>query len=112
MRDRGDPLYALTRLELAVQRLVGAEGIRERLLLAGMALELVQPRDFPKELREQYLRVRDALISAPTEEGRRTLRATLEEITDARADILAKEILDLYLRMADTYHAGRYTVRF
>src|SRR5215204_3679017 len=71
---------AFGKLEQAIEELVGAGDVKERLEAATMKLSPIFPQDSPaRHLRDEYADIRQALTWLPSEEGsgRGWLRATL-----------------------------------
>src|SRR5215217_7615211 len=76
--------YAFGKLEQAIEELVGAGEVKERLTLATMTLVPIFPDDFPAgHLRDEYADIRQALSWLPPEEGSEQglLESTLEAMT-------------------------------
>jgi hypothetical protein len=104
MEPRGDPLYALGKLGVALATLVGPAEMKERLLAAGKVLVPVQPRDFPEELRNEYTRMWQSLTRLSEEEpGQGTLHATINAMSVEEAENTAQKILELYMRMENAH---------
>jgi hypothetical protein len=62
--------YAFGNLEQAIEELVGAGEVKERLTLATMTLVLIFPDDFPAgHLRDEYADIRQALSWLPRRRG-------------------------------------------
>ena len=62
--------YAFGKLEQAIEELVGAGDVKERLEVATIALVPIFPDDFPAgHLRDEYADIRQALAWPPPEEG-------------------------------------------
>ena len=98
--------YALEKLERAVEELVRAGEIRDRLFAAAMAFAPVFPEDFPDNLREDYMRIREALTAAPPEggAGQGTVQATIGAMGAEEAGALSKKIFSLYKNAVDFSH--------
>jgi hypothetical protein len=104
MERRGDPLYALGKLGVALSALVGPAEMKERLFTAGMVLLPVEPGDFPEELRNEYTRLWQSLTRLSEEEpGQGTLHATINAMSVEEAENTAQKILELYMRMEDAH---------
>ena len=62
--------YAFGKLEQAIEELVGAGEVKERLTLATMTLVPIFPDDFPAgHLRDEYADIRQALSWLPRRRG-------------------------------------------
>jgi len=86
---------AFGRLEQAIEELVGAGGVKERLEAATITLAPIFPDEFPAgHLRDEYADIRQALTWLPPEEGSgQGLReSTLEAMTEEEAGALAKSL--------------------
>ena len=98
---------AFGKLEHAIEELVGAGGVKERLELATMTLVPIFPDDFPAgHLRDEYADIRQALTWLPPEEGRGQglAESTLEAMTEEEAGTLAKSLFSLYTSAAEALH--------
>jgi hypothetical protein len=97
--------YAFAKLGQAIEELVGAGDIKDRLGTATMTLAPIFPDDFPEgHLRDEYASIREALTWVPPEEGSRQglLGTTLDAMTEEEAGALAERLLSLYLDAGDT----------
>jgi hypothetical protein len=100
---------AFGRLEQAIEELVGAGGVKERLEAATMELSPVFPEDFPAgHLRDEYADIRQALAWLPPEEGggQALAESTLEDMTKEEAGTLAKSLFSLYASAAEAVYGG------
>jgi hypothetical protein len=98
---------AFGKLEQAIEELVGAGGVKERLEAATMKLSPIFPDDFPAgHLRDEYADIRQALTWLPPEEGsgQGLAESTLEAMTEEEAGTLAKSIFSLYTSAAEALH--------
>ncbi len=94
-------------LGTAVFELVGVGDIRERLYKAGMAIVPLQPRHLPDYLRGDYEALWRALTWLPVERpGEGTLQATLRSMDAAEADRIAKQLFELYDRVAEASYSA------
>jgi hypothetical protein len=101
--------YAFGRLEQAIEELVGAGDVKERLEVAAMTLVPIFPDDFPAgHLRDEYADIRQALSWLPSEEGSRQglPESTLEAMTEEEAADLAKSLFSLYASAAEAVYGG------
>jgi hypothetical protein len=101
--------YAFGKLEQAIEELVGAGEVKERLTLATMTLVPIFPDDFPAgHLRDEYADIRQALASPPPQEGSRQglLQSNLEAMTEEEAGELAKSLFSLYTSAAEAVYGG------
>ena len=101
--------YAFGKLEQAIEGLVGAGGVKERLEAAAITLEPIFPDDFPAgHLRDEYSDIRQALTGMPPEEekGQGLIESTLEAITEEEAGTLAKSLFSLYTSAAEAVYGG------
>jgi hypothetical protein len=97
--------YALEKLGVAVQRLVGVGDIRERLYEAFKSLITLQPRDLPEHIRDEFSALRRDMTWVPVDQvGEGQLKSTLRAMTDEEADRLAKEIYVLYEQVITAYY--------
>ena len=107
MADPGGFTYAFSRLEQAIEELVGAGGVKERLEAATITLAPIFPDDFPAgHLRDEYADIRQALTWLPPEEGsgQGVLESTLKAMTEEQAGSLAKSIFSLYTSAAEAVY--------
>ncbi len=94
-------------LGTAVFELVGVGDIRERLYKAGMAIVPLQTRHLPDYLRGDYEALWRALTWLPVERpGEGTLQATLRSMDAAEADRIAKQLFELYDRVAEASYSA------
>ena len=80
--------YAFGKLEQAIEELVGAGDVKERLKVATMTLVPIFPDDFPAgHLRDEYADIRQALSWLAPEEGsgQGLPESTLEAMTEEEA---------------------------
>jgi hypothetical protein len=101
--------YAFGKLEQAIEELVGAGEVKERLTLATMTLLPIFPDDFPAgHLRDEYADIRQALSWLPPEEESEhgLLESTLEAMTEEEAGDLAKSLFTLYTSAAEAVYGG------
>jgi hypothetical protein len=96
-------VYAFGKLEQAIEELVGAGEIKERLGTASLTLAPIVPEDFPDHLRGEYASILEALTWVPPEEGSRQglLGATLDAMAEEEADTLAKRLFSFYTDAAE-----------
>ena len=109
MADPGGFTYAFGKLGQAIEELVGAGGVKERLEAATMKLSPVFPEDFPAgHLRDEYADIREALTRLPPEEGsgQGLLESTLEAMTEEEAGTLSKGLFSLYTSAAEAVYGG------
>jgi hypothetical protein len=107
MADPGGFTYAFGKLGQAIEELVGAGGVKERLEAATIKLAPIFPDDFPAgHLRDEYSDIRQALTWIPSEEGsgQGLLESTLEAMTEEEAADLAKSIFSLYTSAAEAVY--------
>jgi len=107
--DPGGFTYAFSRLEQAIEELVGAGGVKERLEAATITLAPIFPDDFPAgHLRDEYADIRQALTWLPSEEGsgQELAESTLEAMTEEEAGTLAKSLFSLYKSAAEAVYGG------
>jgi hypothetical protein len=99
---------AFGKLEQAIEELVGAGDVKERLEAATMKLSPIFPEDFPAgHLRDEYADIRQALTCwLPPEEGsgQGLLLSDLEAMTEEEAGMLAKSLFSLYTSAAEALH--------
>jgi hypothetical protein len=101
--------YAFGKLEQAIEELVGAGDVKERLKVATMTLVPIFPDDFPAgHLRDEYADIRQALTWLPPEEGsgQGLPESTLEAMTEEEAGALAKSLFSLYTSAAEAVYGG------
>jgi hypothetical protein len=99
--------YAFGKLEQAIEELVGAGDVKERLKVATMTLAPIFPDDFPAgHLRDEYADIQQALSWLPPEEGsgQGLLESTLEAMTEEEAGALAKSLFSLYTSAAEAVY--------
>jgi hypothetical protein len=107
--DPGGFTYAFSRLEQAIEELVGAGGVKERLEAATITLAPIFPDDFPAgHLRDEYADIRQALTWLPSEEGsgQGSPESNLEAMTEEEAGSLAKSLFSLYTSAAEAVYGG------
>ena len=98
---------AFGRLEQAIEELVGAGDVKERLESATITLAPIFPDDFPAgHLRDEYADIRQALTWLPPEEGsgQGSPESDLEAMTEEEAGTLAKSLFSLYTSAAEALH--------
>jgi hypothetical protein len=95
---QGSPGYAWEKFEQAVDCLVTSHSpLRPRLIASAMYLERLEPEDLPTpDMAEEFQAIGFALGKRPPTEGKGTLEATIEAMTDATASEVARRILDLH----------------
>jgi hypothetical protein len=107
--DPGGFTYAFSRLEQAIEELVGAGDVKERLEAATITLAPIFPDDFPAgHLRDEYADIRQALTWLPPVEGsgRGLAESNLEAMTEEEAGSLAKSLFSLYTSAAEAVYGG------
>jgi hypothetical protein len=100
---------AFGKLAQAIEELVGAGDVKERLEAATVTLAPIFPDDFPAgHLRDEYADIRQALTWLPPGEGsgQRFLESTLEAMTEEEAGELAKSLFSLYTSAAEAVYGG------
>jgi hypothetical protein len=100
---------AFDKLEQAIEELIGAGDVKERLEAATMKLSPIFPEDFPAgHLRDEYADIRQALTWLPPEEGsgQGLAESTLEAMTEEEAGSLAKSLFSLYTSAAEAMYGG------
>jgi hypothetical protein len=100
---------AFGKLEQAIEELVGAGDVKERLGASTITLAPIFPKDFPAgHLRDEYADIRQALTWLPSEEGsgQELAESTLEAITEEEAGTLAKSLFSLYKSAAEAVYGG------
>jgi hypothetical protein len=105
--DPGGFIYACGKLEQAIEELVGAGDVKERLEVAAMTLAPIFADDFPAgHLRDEYADIRQALTWLPPQEGsgQGLTESTLEAMTEEEAGALAKSLFSLYTDAAEALH--------
>ena len=101
--------YAFGRLEQAIEELVGAGDVKERLEVATMTLAPIFPDDFPAgHLRDEYADIRQALSWLPPEEesAQGLPENTLDAMTQEEAGNLAESLFSLYTSAAEAVYGG------
>jgi len=106
MPGPGGFTYAFGKLGSAIEVLVGAGDIKERLEGAALMLAPIFPDDFPEPLRTEYASIREALIWVPREEGSRhgLIASTIEAMSDDEAVVLAQRLFSLYSDASEFLH--------
>ena len=100
---------AFGKLEQAIEELVGAGDVKERLEAATITLAPIFPDDFPAgHLRDEYADIRQALTWLPPVEGsgQGVLSSNLEAMTEEQAGSLAKSLFSLYTSAAEAVYGG------
>jgi hypothetical protein len=100
---------AFDKLEQAIEELVGAGDVKERLEAATMKLSPIFPEDFPAgHLRDEYADIRQALTWLPPVEGsgQGLAESTLEAMTEQEAGMLAKSLFSLYTSAAEAVYGS------
>jgi hypothetical protein len=100
---------AFGKLEQAIEEMVGAGGVKERLEVATITLAPIFPDDFPAgHLRDEYADIQRALTwTSPGEgSGQGFLESTLEAMTEEEAGALAKSLFSLYTSAAEAVYGG------
>ncbi len=109
MSHPGGFTYAIGKLGQAIEELVGVGDIKQRLEIASLTLAPIVPGDFPEgHLRDEYASIREALTWVPPEEESEQglLGATIDEMTEAEAGVLAQRLLTLYLDAEVTFRGS------
>ena len=105
-----DERYAIEKLWVAVQTLAAGTGdIRERLFDASAPhLVVLDPQDFPEDLRTEFESVTSALTWLPAEEeDGGTLRSTVGRMSEAEARRTALRIVALFYAMVNRFPEAR-----
>ena len=100
---------AFGKLEQAIEELVGAGDVKERLESATITLAPIFPDDFPAgHLRDEYADIRQALTWLPSEEGsgQGLAESALEAMTEEEAGTLAKSLFSLCTSAAEAVYGG------
>ena len=99
-------VYAFAKLGGAIEELVGAGDIKERLRAAAMILAPIFPDDFPEPLRGEYASLHEALTWVPPEAGssQGLLGATIDAMSEDEAAELATRLLLVYMDAAEIYY--------
>jgi hypothetical protein len=100
---------AFGKLEQAIEELVGAGDVKERLEAATTKLAPIFPDDFPAgHLRDEYADIHKALTRLPPEERSRQglAESTLEAMTEEEAGTLEKSLFSLYTSAAEAVYGG------
>ena len=114
LQDKGDPFYALEKLESAVYFLAVSEGkIKERLILAFYEFAPVSVRDFPDHLSAEFAEIVESLTKGRArteqffrdgqiiEESTGTLLPTIRYMRYAQATEIAERIYRLTIELSD-----------
>ena len=89
------------RLEAAAMIIAGCEAIKDRLYRAwSLHLADLQARDFPRDLREGFTEIQDALSRERALAGDTVLKASLRKLSAAEAARLAAIIVRAYGKVA------------
>jgi hypothetical protein len=107
--DPGGFTSAFSKLEQAIEELVGAGDVKQRLEAATTKLLPILPEDFPAgHLRDEYADIRQALTWLSPEEGsgQGLAESNLEAMTEEEAGTLAKSLLSLYASTAEAVYGG------
>jgi len=101
-----DFLYAFAKLERAIEELVGAGEVKDRLDAAARASFMIFAEDFPPDLQDEYRAIHEALTWLPGEDHppKGTAETTLESMTEDEAAALSKRLLSFYIDAAEVYH--------
>ena len=96
----GDPYYALEKLSAAAHLLGLQRGsYQSRLETAFLLFHPAQPRDFPRELGEEYESICDELTCVEAQGDEGALKATLATMSDQKARELGDRIIELHARL-------------
>ena len=94
--------YRLERLLAAVECLAtGNIPIQERLVSAMMAMSALQEKDFPKDMRQDYLALWAAMTSVDSKGKDGSIRETVSRMSDEVAEQYARRIVALLGELAD-----------
>jgi hypothetical protein len=98
--------YRLERA-LAVVKCLATEGIpiQERLVSAMMAMSALQAKDFPKDMRQEYLDLWVEVTSFDSAGKDASIRATVSQMSDEVAEEYAQRIVALLGELADRCEA-------
>jgi hypothetical protein len=89
------------RLESAAMIIAGSEAIKDRLCRAwSLHLADLQPRDFPRELRDDFVAIQNALRRERALAGDTVLKASLRKLSLAEATRFATLIVHAYGKVA------------
>ena len=100
---------AFGKLEQAIEELVGAGDVKERLESATITLVLILRDDFPAgHLRDEYADIRQAWTWPPLEEGsgQGLAESALEAMTGEEAGTRGEESLFLCMSVAEAVYGG------
>ncbi len=97
--------YAFGKLGQAIEELVGAGDVKERLEVATMTLAPIFPEG---HLRDEYADIHQALTWLPPEQGsgQGLLERILEVMTEGQTGALAKSLFSLYASAAEAVYGG------
>jgi hypothetical protein len=92
--------YVREKLWQALDVLVGAKPIQDRLAYAADALIRLKSSEIPDEERAEFDAVMHALTKYPAEtEGEGSIRASVRKLTNDEGAELARKILSIYIRI-------------
>ena len=98
--------HRLERLLAAVECLAtGNMPIQERLVSAMMAMSALQAKDFPKDMRPDYLALWAEMTSFDSKGKDASIRATVSKMSDEVAEQYARRIVALLGELADRHEA-------
>jgi len=88
--------YAWEKLHMAIHSLAGTGTQQDRLVGAGMNLCRLEGKDFPEDLRDDFLDIKHRMncVSAQGDEG--TLVATARALDELERSSLVKDIISLH----------------
>jgi len=98
--------YRLERLLAAVECLAtGSIPIQERLVSAMMAMSALQEKDFPKDMRQDYLALWASVTSIDSKRKDGSIRETVSRMSDEVAEQYARRIVALLGELAGRHDA-------
>ncbi len=94
--------YALEKLWQAVDVLAaGSESLRERLMDAAIALNVLKANDFPPEIRDDFVSLMQELTCKPAKGSEGPIVATIRGMRNYRLAEYAKLITDLCFKLSE-----------
>lgn len=88
------------RLEAAATTLCGLEPLKERLARAWKHLDTLRPQDFPRDVRDEFTEVHEALHREAPMPGESSVKASLRKLSLADAGRYAALIVRTYGHVA------------
>jgi hypothetical protein len=88
--------YAWEKLHCAIHCLAGAGTQQDRLVGAGMNFVALEPKDFPAELQDDFIDIKQRMTCVPAQGDEGTLVATAKSLDEIELSSIVKDIISLH----------------